>query len=457
MSEQGEPEFLRDALKFGIKPGLERITRLCELLGNPQNSFRAVHIAGTNGKGSITAYTSTILACADLRVGVFTSPFLERFSERIRVIDGRDGLEALEKNEAAGEISSDDLARLSGMTERAAAEMLSEGMENPTEFELITAICFLYFAECKVDLAVLEVGLGGRLDSTNVISNPVATAIAAMGYDHCDRLGSTMTEITGEKAGILKPGAPCVCLNPDLMLIGDKEREEVRSVVRTRAERLGCRLYTAGNIESMRSAKFTGDGRMIFDNCGTEYNTCLNGRHQVGNAAVAIALAELCGISRQFINEGISRTVWKCRAEIICKDPVVLLDGGHNPQGAAALAGVVNEIMAGALKGSAMRLVMGVMADKDVEGILRAYRDGGIFPAEAVCVRPDNPRSMDPSELSRHINLVYNGKVNVKVVESPCEGGEYAYRRSCSDKIPLLVTGSLYLLGQIRSNLKGLI
>ena len=199
MSEQGEPEFLRDALKFGIKPGLERITRLCELLGNPQNSFRAVHIAGTNGKGSITAYTSTILACADLRVGVFTSPFLERFSERIRVIDGRDGLEALEKNEAAGEISSDDLARLSGMTERAAAEMLSEGMENPTEFELITAICFLYFAECKVDLAVLEVGLGGRLDSTNVISNPVATAIAAMGYDHCDRLGSTMTEITGEK------------------------------------------------------------------------------------------------------------------------------------------------------------------------------------------------------------------------------------------------------------------
>ena len=191
------PEFLTGALKFGIKPGLERITRLCEILGDPQDSFRSIHIAGTNGKGSVTAFLSTMLACDDRKVGIFTSPYLERFSERIRIIDGRQGLASFEKDETYGEIDAADLDRLSSEVEKATQQMTEEGFEHPTEFELITALCFLYFAEKKVDVAVLEVGLGGRLDSTNVIKDPIVTAVCAIGYDHTDRLGTTISEIAG--------------------------------------------------------------------------------------------------------------------------------------------------------------------------------------------------------------------------------------------------------------------
>ena len=143
------PEFLTGALKFGIRPGLERITRLCEILGDPQESFEAIHIAGTNGKGSVSAFVSTMLACGDRTVGLFTSPYLERFSERIRIIDGRKGLESLEADETYGEISSDDLDRLSAEVQKATVQMTEESYEHPTEFELITALCFLYFADRK--------------------------------------------------------------------------------------------------------------------------------------------------------------------------------------------------------------------------------------------------------------------------------------------------------------------
>ena len=198
MPENGIPSVLTGALKFGIKPGLERITRLLELLGNPQDSVKAVHVAGTNGKGSVCTFLSTILACDGKKVGIFTSPYLERFSERIRIIDGREDAVRLAEDDSTGEIPSGRLNELSDRVAKAMEKMLAEGMEHPTEFELITAIGFLYFAEEKVDIAVLETGLGGRLDSTNVIDKPVATAICAIGLDHCAVLGSDVSQIASE-------------------------------------------------------------------------------------------------------------------------------------------------------------------------------------------------------------------------------------------------------------------
>ena len=424
------PEFLTGALKFGIKPGLQRITRLCEILGDPQDSFKAIHIAGTNGKGSVSAFVSTMLACDDRRVGIFTSPYLERFSERIRIIDGRQGLESLEANETSGEISEEDLSRLSAEVQKATLQMTGEGYEHPTEFELITALCFLYFAEKKVDIAVLEVGLGGRLDSTNVIRSPLVTSVCAIGYDHTDRLGTTIEEITGEKAGIFKSGSPAVCLDPSITILGDEDKDKVRSVLTSKAEEAGAKISFAGSEDVLDSCIFTEDGRMSFTYDGRTYNTSLNGKHQAGNAAVAIETARAVGISEETISEGIARTVWKCRAEIICKDPVIILDG---------------------------RLVMGVMADKDLANILAKYRDGGIEPFEAVAVRPDNPRSLPPDELLNNIKLVYNNGVKTKGFDDPCDGVRYALERSREDGIPILITGSLYLLGQIRTYLKGII
>lgn len=451
------PEVLTGALQFGIKPGLERITKLLDLLGNPQDSLKAVHVAGTNGKGSVCTFLSTILACDGKKVGVFTSPYLERFSERIRIIDGREGAVLFSENDSLGEIPSGRLDSLSVKVASAMETMLSQGFEHPTEFELITAIAFLYFAEERVDVCVLETGLGGRLDSTNVIKEPLAAGICALGLDHCGVLGSTISEIASEKAGIFKKGAPAVCIDPDEMILTGEMKEAVRETMVKAAAEKGSPLTFVSSHGAGERARFDTDGKMSFVLDGVSYTTCLNGRHQVSNASLAIALARICKASEESIKEGISLTRWKCRCEILSLEPVVIIDGGHNPQGAESLALTFNDILAGSLKGRPLRIVAGMMADKDVNGVYEAYRDGGLDLAEAVTVRPDNSRSMDPSNLSEIINDVYNNKVQTLEAESPEEGVRIALERSKSDGMPLLVTGSLYLAGQVRGYLKGII
>ena len=457
MPENGIPSVLTGALQFGIKPGLERITRLLELLGNPHESLKAVHVAGTNGKGSVCTFLSTILACDGKKVGVFTSPYLERFSERIRIIDGKEGAVRLSEDDSFGEIPADKLDELSDRVAKAQEIMLKEGMEHPTEFELITAIGFLYFAEEKVDIAVLETGLGGRLDSTNVIRKPVATGICAIGLDHCGVLGSTVSEIASEKAGIFKKDAPAVCIEPDEMILPEEMKKEVRQTLIKAADEKGTPLSFVSSGGAEKNARFGTDGRMYFELDGITYKTCLNGRHQVSNAALAVALAGICKASTESVKEGISLTRWKCRCEILSSDPVVIIDGGHNPQGAESLAATLGDILGGMLKGRKIRIVAGMMADKDVRGVYEAYRDGGLNISEAVTVRPENARSMNPSELSEIINDVYNNKVQTLEASSPEEGVRLAVERSKADKMPLLVTGSLYLAGQVRGYLKGII
>ena len=457
MPENGIPSVLTGALKFGIKPGLERITRLLELLGNPQDSVKAVHVAGTNGKGSVCTFLSTILACDGKKVGIFTSPYLERFSERIRIIDGREDAVRLAEDDSTGEITSDRLNELSDRVAKAMEKMLAEGMEHPTEFELITAIGFLYFAEEKVDIAVLETGLGGRLDSTNVIDKPVATAICAIGLDHCAVLGSDVSQIASEKAGIFKKGVPAVCLEPSDMILSGSMKEDVRKTLTGAAIEKDSPLTFVSTDGADKNAVFGMNGKMSFELDGYKYSTALNGRHQVANAALAIALARICGASQTSIEEGISLTRWKCRLELLSLDPVVFIDGGHNPQGAESLALTFNDVLGGTLKGRKIRIVAGMMADKDVRGVYEAYLNGGLNIAEAVTVRPENARSMNPIELSRIINLVYNNKVQTLEAGSPEEGVRIALERSKADGMPLLVTGSLYLAGQVRGYLKGII
>ena len=457
MPENGIPSVLSGALKFGIKPGLERITGLLELLGNPQDSIKAVHIAGTNGKGSVCAFLSTILSCDGRKVGVFTSPYLERFAERIRIIDGRKDAVRLSEDDSIGEIPSKRLSELSDRVAKALETMLSEGMEHPTEFELITAIGLLYFAEEKVDIAVLETGLGGRLDSTNVIKKPVATGISAIGMDHCGVLGTTISQITSEKAGIFKAGVPAICTDPGEMILPDEMKEDVRNTLTSVALEKGSPLTFISTNGACETVRFDLDGKMSFALDGKQYRTSLNGRHQVSNAALAIALARVCGASQGAIEEGISITGWKCRLELLSLDPVVIIDGGHNPQGAESLAVTMSEIIGGTIKGRKIRIVAGMMADKDVRGVYEAYRDGGLNIAEAVTVRPDNARSMDPANLSEIINDVYNNKVQTTEARSPEDGVRMALERSKADGMPLLVTGSLYLAGQIRGYLKGII
>ena len=458
MSESKVPDILQGALKFGIKPGLERITSLMDLLGNPQDRIKSVHIAGTNGKGSVATYISSIMAAGGKRVGVFTSPYLERFSERIRIIEGRQGLLDYIKDDSTGEIDQADLDKYSDMVKKAREKMVAEGLsDEPTEFELITAICFLYFADRQVDVAVLEVGLGGRLDSTNVIKDPMVTVITALGLDHTGVLGNTISEITAEKAGIFKEGSPAVCFEPDLMILPDEMKPDVRSTLLSKAAEKNVEITFAGNKEAFDSARFTMEGKMKFTYGGTVYETALNGRHQIGNAITAIEAARKCCISEEAIKEGISLARWKSRAEILSLEPVVIIDGGHNPQGAISLATTMNEMLDGSLRGKPVRILMGVMKDKDVSGILEAYKTCGLNIVSAVTVTPDNPRSEPADILALKIKDVYNISEDLEACPNAEQGAELAYEKSCKDGRVLLVTGSLYLTGQIRGTLKGLI
>jgi len=451
-SNGGTPEFLTDALKFGINLGLQRMERLDELLNNPQDDFKSVHIAGTNGKGSTAAYTASILAASGLKVGLYTSPFLERFSERMRIIDGREGLDRLLEDETAGEIDADTLAMLSDKVKAASDKMVEEGMEHPTEFELVTAICYLWFSREKIDVAVLETGLGGRLDSTNVVKKPICTVITAIGMDHTDRLGNTIGEIAGEKAGILKEGVPCVICSPEQMLLTHEQQAEVRRVMEAKALEMHSPVtYAVGEDEGI---SFTDDARMHFAYKGQEYTTRLLGRHQVRNAAAAIEACKIAGVSQEDIAYGIENTTWKGRCECLSFDPVVILDGGHNSQCAESLASVLREMMGGRIYGKDMRVVMGVMKDKDPDKMLEVLRDGGVKMAEVYTVNVNNPRTMSDTELANKVKVVYNDVVKVIPSGDAKTAVIAAYKKSLEDKMPLLITGSLYLLGEIRGAIR---
>lgn len=452
MSHNDVPEFLQDAMKFGINLGLERMNELDRLLADPQKDLKVVHVAGTNGKGSVVTFLSTCLAEAGYKVGIYTSPFLERFSERMRIIDGKEGLSRLLKDETEGEIEDEALKRLSQRVEEACNTMVQNGFEHPTEFELVTAVCYLWFKEQNVDIAVLETGLGGRLDSTNVFEKPLVTVITSIGLDHQDRLGDTIDKIAKEKAGIFKDGIPAYASDPESMLLPDELKAPVRKALDEAAEDKGITVnYVSGNGDNVR---FTDDGKMVFEAYGKEYVTRLLGRHQVLNATLAIkVLSDVFSLPYEVMKEGMAKARWKGRAELLSYDPPVILDGGHNVQCAQSLVDTLKSMCNGRFKDLRFRVVMGAMADKNVEGMVKTLYEAGLDPVEVYTVRVDNPRSMDPEGLSNIIYFVYNNSIMPMAYENALEGVTKACEKTAEDGIPLLVTGSLYLIGEVRGKL----
>ena len=453
MSDSRTPKFIEESLKFGINLGLDRMNELDRLLGNPEKKLKVVHVAGTNGKGSTVTFLSTALAEADYKVGIYTSPYLERFSERMRIIDGREGLNRLLGDETYGEIDQESLDRYSAMVQEATDVMTASGYEHPTEFELVTAICYLWFMDSGVDVAVLETGLGGRLDSTNVIDNPLATVITSIGFDHQDRLGETIAEIASEKAGIFKADVPAFAAAPEDMLLPLEAKKDVRDTLTAMASQKNTSglTYVSANFDS---AVFTEDGRMLFEAFGEKYETRLQGRHQVLNATLAIrVLKDVFGIPYGVLKDGIAKARWKGRAELLSVDPPVILDGGHNVQCAESLIGTLKEMCGGRFRDLKFRLVIGVMADKNVEGMIEAYKNAGLDPVDVLTVRVNNPRSMDPVTLYKIIEVVYNNSIMPVAFDSASEAVSEACRKTKEDGIPLLVTGSLYLIGEVRGKL----
>jgi len=403
--------------------GLERIEELCEKLGNPQNELKFVHVAGTNGKGSVCAMLSETLRCAGYRTGLFTSPYIYEFNERMQ-IDGE-------------MISREELAELTTLVRPIADAMV----EKPTEFELITAIAFEYFRRHKCDVVVLEVGLGGRLDSTNIIKNPLLSIITGIDFDHVSLLGNTIQEIAAEKAGIIKEGCHC--------LYGGVENAAYRTI-RAIAEKRHAPLHrvdrsTYCKLESTLAGT-------VFD--FEEYRALhlsLLGAYQPYNATVVLSAVEILKslgleISEAAVRKALSSVRWMARFELLCKDPCVIYDGGHNPQGVSVAVQSIREYF----PEQKVNILSGVMSDKDYDAMIEALKP---VTEQVFTVTPNNPRALSGEEYASVFRL---HKIKATAFSEIEEGVRAAVEDSRESDRPLICLGSLYLYSDVYDAVKKL-
>lgn len=419
--------------------GLERIRELLERLGRPQDRLKFVHVAGTNGKGSICAYLASILNAAGHRTGMFTSPYIERFEERIRV-DG-------------AMISPDELRDVTLAVREHAEAMAEETGDHPTEFELMTAVALEHFARCGCDIVVLEVGLGGRLDSTNVIDAPEACVIARIGLDHTALLGNTLAAIAGEKAGIIKEGSAVVSW---------PQEPEAMAVIEHAAAEHGCELRVPDFAQLEEGAIRWEDGASPFRSFSyrewTDLRTGILGSYQPQNATVALEVVSVLRgrgwhIPDGAVRAGVARTRWPGRFEIVegGSSPdgfAIVVDGGHNPQGARALADSLAEVF----PGRKPVFVIGVLEDKDYPRMLEDVLPLG---SAFVCVTPDNPRALPAHKLARAIRWTGQDLLGCSACVNPVVARDFedAIRRARELADPdglICAFGSLYSVAALK-------
>ncbi len=420
-------KYLYGLQRHGIRPGLERIASLLSNLGDPQRAYQSIHVAGTNGKGSTSAMLESILIEAGLSIGLYTSPHLVRFSERIRV---------------NGTLIPDrDVIRVASIVKKA-----SEGLKDePTFFEFTTAMAFVYFKEKKVDLAVLEAGMGGRLDATNVVT-PLVSVITNVGLDHMEYLGDDIRKIAREKAGIIKKNIPVVtaCEEPgairEITLSSRKKGSPLHILKKD------FRTKDTPAMHRGRNPRDAFDYHGIRKNIsGLELN--LKGRHQCKNAACAIAALEIIAsagvaVSEGAVRKGLKKVLWPARVEVIKKKPLLILDAAHNPAGARTL----REALLG-LRFKRLLLVLGIMADKDIDGILKELAP----MAEIVFLTvPRTERAAGPDILLEKL-APYNKKaVTVSSVARACD--EALSEAKGADAV--CVTGSIFTVGEAKKYLE---
>ena len=412
-------DYIHSVCWKGMMPGLSRITTLLEKMGNPHKAMKYVHIAGTNGKGSTAAMTASILRKAGYCTGLYTSPYIYQFGERMQV---------------NGEMISDE--ELIAITEF--VKPLADSMEeSPTEFELTTAIGFEFFKRKGCDIVVLEVGLGGLLDATNVIPTPEVAVITNIGLDHTDILGHTLEEIAVNKAGIIKENGHAVIYRgkPSVEAVFEQACAE-RNVKLKKADFDGLKLKQHNLFEQ------------VFD-CGayTDLHLPLLGDHQLHNAAVVLSVAETLiekgwKISKENIYEGIRDVSWPGRFDIVSRDPLFIIDGGHNPQCLEALVKNIEDYLAG----RRVIALTGVLADKDYGDM---YKPVMPHIAQFVCVTPPNPRRLPAAELAGHLQ---NVGATATACETVADGVKKAIALAGQDGV-VLCFGSLYTIGDIRNAL----
>ena len=412
--------------KFGINLGMERIEDLLKELNNPEQKVRTIHVTGTNGKGSVTSMITNILLVSGLKVGKFTSPHLVRYNERIEV-DGK-------------EISDEDFALVVTAVRRAVESVMAKGTDQPTQFEVLTAAAFLHFALQKLDYAVIEVGLGGLWDSTNVIT-PVVSVITNVSLDHTDRCGKTVEEIAMQKAGIIKDGVPVVTA----------AEAEALGPIQAMSLFKQAPLYIYGKAFTGQEVASSMEGQTFTLSAGdyhSNYEPKLPGAHQILNTAVAVVAAKLASKQDSRINElalhqGVALTKWPGRLERISQKPDVILDGAHNPAGAAVLRAALDKYYSG----KKICFIFGMMGDKDISQVITTLfrKEDTIYTVRA----DEGARAAEPEALAEQIGS------QAQAMHDLAAAYKTALAEVGEDGL-VCVCGSLYLVGTFKKMLLNL-
>lgn len=409
---------INSLLQFGSRPGLERIGMLLDRMGRPQDKVQFVHVAGTNGKGSVCTMLSSVLYHAGYKTGLFISPYIIDFRERMQI---------------NGEmIPEQTLAQITGDIIPLVEQMAQEN-EIITEFELVTAIAFAWYAQERCDVVVLETGLGGLYDSTNVIGTPLASVITSISLDHTAVLGGTLPEIAYQKAGIIKPGGKTVFY---------PQQKEVDDCILQTAKEKGNVFYDAGLYRPEPVSSTVKGTKLRYK--GMELNLPLIGAHQVKNAAAALAAIQALrdggmDIPDSAVQNGFAHAFIPARLELLGRQPTVLLDGAHNPGGLKALSLAVKTYC----KGKNTVCIMGMLRDKDSVTSLSYIK--GLFPT-VIALAPDNPRAMSAEEFAKEAQPYFDMVI-------PMHQKEHAVRRAfelAGGDGAIVVCGSLYLAAELR-------
>ena len=416
-------DYIANTSRFGMNFGLERVETMLSLLGNPEKNLKCIHIAGTNGKGSTTAMITSILKEEGYTVGMYTSPYLEEFEERIQI----NGVN----------IPKEKLAKLVTEIKEVIDKVVEKGFDNPTQFEIITTLMFLYFSREKTDFVVLEVGLGGRLDATNVI-NPLISVIASISHDHMNILGNTITEIAGEKCGIIKHSP----------VISYPQVEDAMKVVEEtcRAKEVELTIASLDSIKDVKANKECNTQIIDFDlnNRIISVEHSLLGDHQVKNTLVALNVIDKFSqvvkpISDETIKSGIFKTKWIGRMEVMRNNPLVVIDGAHNLDGIRSLKSSVSKYF----NYNNIVLVLGILGDKEVE---KMVSDISSISKKVILTEPHNDRAKNIDEMGQYLEKL--DKPYEKILDY-----NKAYKRAleiANEDDLILVCGSLYMIGDMR-------
>ena len=411
--------YIHSKYRKGSIPGLHRIGELMGKLGDPQKQLKFIHIAGTNGKGSTAAMTASILNAAGYRAGLFTSPYIYRFHERIQL--------------CGQQIEDADLEQIVNEIQPIADAMA----DPPTEFEVVCAVAFVYYLRKQADIVVLECGMGGLLDATNIIPCPEVAVVTNIGLDHTDALGDTLEKIAEAKAGIFKECGSAVIYRgaPSVEAVFESACQQKKGKLR-KADFAGLKLHSC-SLEGQ-----------VFD-CGErkEIQLPLLGEHQMYNAAVVLstvdALRELgWNITETHIRQGLKQVTWPGRFDIVCRDPLFIIDGGHNPQCIEALVKNIRDY----LPGRRIIALTGVLADKDYAEMFRPVME---LVERFVCITPDSPRRLEAQELASYLRAAGAEAEGCPVME---QGIRRTLELAGEDGV-VLCFGSLYSIGDVRGTL----